>query len=570
MTLIETIVGIFIMLLVFLSIFGSFRLAIELVYNTKAKTGAVALITEQMEYVRARTYDAVGTIGGIPAGSIPQSQQKTLNNILYTIRTLIQYVDAPEDGLGAADTNNVTADYKSIKVEVTWSVHGKPRSTFAVTRISPHGVETLGSGGTLRVEAFNALAAFISGATVRIENAGAVPAVDVSASTDSSGAVLFPGTPPAAGYHITVTKTGYSSSTTYAQTPENPDPDPGNIAVANTQTTTASFGIDVVSTVRVLSFEPVGPGSFEDLFADQSKLFATSSVAVLNGVLELELVESSYAPLGSAVSIPVAPPYLVSWSTFTWNATTSPNTALSVRLYYYDGASYVLIPDNVLAGNSAGYSGGVIDISTLPAAAYGSLQAEAALSTTDTAETPTLLEWKFAYTAGPTPLPNVAFDIHGAKTIGTASNGTPLYKYMGRYTTSASGEKLFDPVEWDIYTLSLPSGSPYTTVERCPFVVSVIPNEQKSVSVTLDDDTAGSLLMYVSGGGAPVLNADVTIVGGSINNAQTTSSCGQVFLGGMAATTYTVTISAPGYEPYSEDVAVSGTTELSVSLNPNP
>src|SRR3989344_2397106 len=293
-------------------------------------------------------------------------------------------------------------------------------------------------------------------------------------------------------------------------------------------------------------------------------------VSVLNGVLELESVESSYAPLGSVVSIPVAPPYLVSWSTFTWNATTSPNTALSVRLYYYDGASYVLIPDNVLAGNSAGYSGGVIDISTLPAAAYGSLQAEAALSTTDTAETPTLLEWKFAYTAGPTPLPNVAFDIHGAKTIGTASNGTPLYKYMGRYTTSASGEKLFDPVEWDIYTLSLPSGSPYTTVERCPFVVSVIPNEQKSVSVTLDDDTAGSLLMYVSGGGAPVLNADVTIVGCSINNAQTTSSCGQVFLGGMAATTYTVTISAPGYEPYAEDVAVSGTTELSVSLNPNP
>ena len=180
MTLIETIVGIFIMLLVFLSIFGSFRLAIELVYNTKAKTGAVALITEQMEYVRARTYDAVGTVGGIPAGPIPQIQHKTINTILYTIRTLIQYVDAPEDGLGAADTNNVTADYKSIKVEVTWSVHGKPRSTFAVTRISPHGVETLGSGGTLRVEAFNALAAFISGATVRIENAGARPAVEVA------------------------------------------------------------------------------------------------------------------------------------------------------------------------------------------------------------------------------------------------------------------------------------------------------------------------------------------------------------------------------------------------------
>ena len=49
LSLIDVIVGVFVMLLVFLGIFGAFRISIELVFSTKAKTGATSLITERME-----------------------------------------------------------------------------------------------------------------------------------------------------------------------------------------------------------------------------------------------------------------------------------------------------------------------------------------------------------------------------------------------------------------------------------------------------------------------------------------------------------------------------------------
>ena len=567
MGLIETVIGVAIMLAVFLSLFAGFRLAIELVYNTKAKTGAVALITEQMESVRGRTYDAVGTVGGIPAGDIPQIQQKTLNNIAYTIRTLIQYVDAPEDGLGAADTNAVTADHKSIKVEVTWAVHGKSRSTFAVTRVSPHGVESLLNGGTLRVNTFNALATPVPGATVRIQNQASTPTVDVSAATDSTGAVIFPGTPVAPGYHITVTKSGYSSSTTYAPTVANPNPNPGDVAVADKQTTTVSFGIDLLGSLRVLTFEPLGPGAFDDTFVDESYLSATSSVVISNDALELLSDGSTFASEGFARSVPISPPYLVSWGELTLDTATPQDTSIVVRVYYLDGSAYVLVPDDALAGNSAGFSGGIIDVSTLPTATYTSLKIEATLSTTDPAVTARLSEWALSYSAGPTPLPNVAFDIHGAKTIGTSGSGVPIAKYSGTYSTSLDGEKVLSSLEWDTYTLSVPSS--YGISERCPFGISIAPGEQKMVSLTLDDPTTNSLLMYVASGGSPVPTATVSVSGPlPVQSQKTTSACGQVYFDSLSAGTYTITVSAPSYAPYSEDVSVAGAAEFTANLTP--
>ena len=172
MTLIDVIVGVSVMLLVFLGIFGAFRISIELVFSTKAKTGAISLITERMESVRALAYDDVGTVGGIPSGNLAQVEQVTLNGVVYTMRTLIQYVDAPEDGLDINDENGVTADYKVVKVEAAWNVKESSRSTFAVTHIAPKGIESLTGGGTLRVNVFNATAAPIENASVRIVNAG--------------------------------------------------------------------------------------------------------------------------------------------------------------------------------------------------------------------------------------------------------------------------------------------------------------------------------------------------------------------------------------------------------------
>ena len=508
--------------------------------------------------VRALAYDDVGTVGGIPAGNIAQLEQVTLNGVLYTLRTLIQYVDAPEDGLDLLDENGITADYKLVKVEATWNVKSSARSLFAVTHIAPKGIESLTGGGTLRVNVFDATAAPVEGASVRIVNNTANPAIDVTAQTNSAGSVAFPGTPEEVDYEIYVSKSGFSSAQTYGVTVENPNPSPNHVAVVEGQTTTMSFAIDTLGTLRTLTFEPPGPGSFDDTFTNQSNLLATSSVTVVDGALVLEDTAGVYETSGNAFSTYITPSLLVSWNELTFASSTPENTAVAVRLYYFDGAVYTLVPDSDVPNNSTGLSGGTTDISSLNTATYSSLQLGAALTTADTSTTSELLDWSVSYIAGPTPLANVPFTIVGSKTIGTDSGGAPLYKYDETFTTSSSGEWTIDPIEWDAYTLELANGSGYDISERCDHDVSVLPNENKDVSVTVVPDTAHTVRIAVFENNNAVADALVDIDSGTYSENANTSSCGQVFFDALVEDTYTLTVSKSGFQTHMEDVAVSG------------
>src|SRR3989338_639094 len=107
-TLLDAVVGTALMLVVFVGIFGAFKLTVSAVSNNKARAGAIALANERLEYIRSLSYDSIGTVGGIPAGAIAQSETATLNGISYTRRTFIAYVDDPGDGTGASDSNSIT------------------------------------------------------------------------------------------------------------------------------------------------------------------------------------------------------------------------------------------------------------------------------------------------------------------------------------------------------------------------------------------------------------------------------------------------------------------------------
>lgn len=564
MTLIDVVVGVSIMTLVFLAIFGAFKLSIELVFSTKAKTGAVSLMTERLEYIRSLPYAAIGTAGGIPAGAVPQLEQVALNGIAYTVRTLIQYTDAPEDGLGAADTNGVTADYKTAKVEVLWSVRGSPRQTLAVTTIAPAGVETLAGGGTLTVGVYDAAVIPVSGATVRVVNASTNPPIDVSISTGVSGIASFPGAPAAGAYAVTAGKSGYSTAETYDSTISNPNPSPSHVAVVNGQTTAISMFIDRLGSLNFSTFEPPGSGSFTDPFADQTHLAATTSTSVSLGSLTLaEESAGVYAPSGTARSEGVAPAFLSAWKNFSFDATTPSGTFATVRLYYFDGAGYSLVPDGDLPGNSAGFSSGPVNLSALDTALYASLALGVSFSTADAAVTPALSEWSLSYTAGPTPLPNVFFAIHGGKTIGT-NGGAPVYKYDASFTTSLLGEWSIPSVEWDTYTVSLLD--PYDIVERCPNGITVSPGQNLAVYFYLVPNTANSLRVDVSDGASPVSGAAITVspAAGSIAS----SACGQAYFGGLSSATYTVAVTKAGFAPYQSPVPVSGDTVFQIQLSP--
>lgn len=563
MTLIEVVVGVAVMTMVFFSLFGAFRISIELIFSTKAKTGAVALMTERIEYIRSLPYASVGTVGGIPPGVVPQVEQMSLNGIVYTVRTIIQYTDAPEDGLGVADSNAITADYKTVKVEVLWNVKDSPRSTFAVTRVAPSGIETLEGGGTLNVNVLNSTISPVEGATVHIVNNTTNPVVDVSVDTNTEGTVSFPGAPEAGGYEITVTKTGYSSAQTYTASSTNPNPSPAHIAVLDEQTTSISFFIDTLGSLFFRTYEPIEEFSFLDPLTDLSMISQTASTSISGGALVLdETSPAIYEPSGSARSISILPPLLTSWGEVSFTKVTPGGTTLIVQIYYFDGSSYSLIPDADLPGNSAGFSAGPIDVSGLATTTYTQLQLGTYM-TSDTSATPRLAQWSLTYYVGPTPLPNVSFQIHGSKTIGT--NGAfPVYKRNEAFTTDTNAEWQFDDVEWDTYSVDLIDA--YDIAERCPNDIVVSPGANLSPYFYLAPDTTNSIRVYVADTNGPVSGAQVT-VSGSVGSANT-SGCGQVYFGGITGGDYTVTVSKTGYQTEQDTISILGDIELVVGLTP--
>ncbi|HDO23686.1 MAG TPA: hypothetical protein ENG99_00520, partial [bacterium] len=152
-SLIETLIGTALMLVVFVSIFGVFNMGIKIVGKSKAKAGAIALATERMELIRNLPYKDVGTAGGLVPGNIPQTESIVLNGINYTRSVFVQYVDDPKDGIGANDENGVTADYKIARVEVNWPGAASP--VIFVSNIIPKGIETVAGGGTLKLNVFD-------------------------------------------------------------------------------------------------------------------------------------------------------------------------------------------------------------------------------------------------------------------------------------------------------------------------------------------------------------------------------------------------------------------------------
>src|SRR3989344_3650644 len=127
-TLIDAVVGSALMLLVFVGISAAFQLSLDVVMNNRVRAGAIALMNERMEYLRSLSYTQIGVIGGIPAGNVPQVETVSKNNVTYTRRTSVLYSDDAGDGLGAADQNSIIADYKIIRVEVSWNLRQGERS----------------------------------------------------------------------------------------------------------------------------------------------------------------------------------------------------------------------------------------------------------------------------------------------------------------------------------------------------------------------------------------------------------------------------------------------------------
>lgn len=562
MTLIDVLVGTAIMLVIFLGLFAILRTSAVLSGAAASKAAALAIANGKLEQLRSLDYAAIGTVGGIPSGTIPQETTLVQDSVPFQVRTFISYYDDPKDGTGASDSNGIQADYKRAKITVSYETQAGSREVSVGSTFAPPGIETTTGGGTLRIVVVDADGAPVPGAEVTVINASTSPAINLTTFTDFAGYALFPGAATSTGYRVSATKTDWSTARTYSQDATNQNPTPGHLTIASGQTTTGTFAIDELATVLARTFTPIVPGMWSDTFSDAGQLATQSGTMVAGGAVAL-LSSDGYVPSGNAVSVAIAPSYLVAWHEAAFTSTVPSGTTLLVHVI--DGAG-TLIPDEALSGNSSGFSASPISLATVSTTTYPSLALRAELGTSATTSTPVVLDWSLAYSRGPVPLPLLPFTLTGAKTIGSTISGTPLYKTEIATTTDASGVRSLS-LEWDTYSLA---ASGYTVLATCPTApFEILPGASTTADMFFATTTGNALKVFAKTDlGEEVPYASVTLSRTGFTRTLAANACGFAYFGGLVSgSEYTLTASGAGLSATHSGVTVSGLSSYDAILD---
>ena len=551
-SLIEVILVAALSTLVFGVLLASVQYSLELVSNSKAKLSALSLANDRMEYFRSLPYSEVGTVSGIPPGTIAQNSTTTLNGIDFSERVLVEYVDDPADGLLTAtstDSNGIPADYKRIKIEISWTSRGGNTNRISlISNIVPRSIETTDGGGTVRVNVIDADSNFLPGAEVTLVNNTTTSTISVTRLSDSSGVALFSGAPAANNYQVFVTAPGYSQDQTYVATTSNPNPTTAPFSVLAADISTVTFQIGELSDLAITTFSSIIDDSIVEDFSSVAGVASSSNTVVSGGSLKLPETAGVYTALGSVYLNTITPTPLVQYEAITVAASVPVNTSYVVQLFTLGTSTYTLIPDSDLPGNSTGYSDAIIGISSLDAGAYPSITVGISLQTGDTSVTPEVDEIALYYRSAETRRSGTVLSVQGNKTIGTDASSQPIYKFDDIITTDGSGEYLYSDIEFDAYSVE---SSSLVAARACPAMPLLHrAGIDSDIELMLLNVGLHSLrVSVVNAAGQAIPGAMVTLDLAGTADTLETNACGQSFFssGIGPATDYIITVAKSGY-----------------------
>jgi len=579
LTLIESLIGIALLLIVFISIFILIQLGIKLTSQSKARISATALANQKLELARNLPYDEVGTMGGIPAGSIPESEIIVRNNIAYAVKTTVVYVDDAFDDTFPDDP--LAWDYKRVRVKVSWSefLGGE---IFFQTDVAPRGVETTSGGGIISILVFDANGQPVPQADIQIENQEVIPPISANYETDDQGRLFVPGAPACNDcYKITTTKNGYNSERTYAigeiirgQTMAKSNKP--LLSIIEGQLSEISFSIDQLASKIVQTVRYVEEKNWSDSFDNETKISEKSQVTVDSSLSEVRLEEQDgqYQSSGYFISTTITPSGLVEWGRLNWNEEIPISTDIRYQILYYNGTDWVLIPDEDLTVdgvvNSEGFPDSPIDLSQLDEFKYKSVRLKANFSTDDPSQTPRLFDWQITWFSSDTsiPIPNLIFIMQGAKVLGLDSEDQPIYKYQQTLSTDASGQLTIPNLEWDSYRISVNPSSGYDIANSFPpQPINLNPGANQTTTIKLAIHQPDTLLLTIKNSAEqPLTGVNARLYRTGYDKTKLTSDSGQAFYSPLSQATYNLEVKMAGYSDWSSQVDVSGQTEQQVIM----
>jgi prepilin-type N-terminal cleavage/methylation domain-containing protein len=568
-TLIETLVAVSLSLIVFLGIFGAYRLGLRIVGLSERKITATQIAQGEIEKIRNMPYLDVGTIGAqapYASGTLEASTSTVLNGVEYKIERKVMLISDPSDG-----DEECLVDYKRAEIKVSFSgilkgevvlttdVMPKTKSEeLAICQQQPIGV--------LSVQVLNAVGEFVPSPTIEVYDSQGNLKGTFTPSEGKYDIPLSPGT-----YKVVVSKSGYSTERTYSieeiAIPEKPNP-----TVFENQITQISFAIDKVSTMNVKTLSTYSEEFFSDSFSDESKISQKENVIVGEGKVSLATDTQGYFPSGYLFSVEISPASLVKWESFSFNDEEPAGTDLKYQVYFASGTEWVLIPDSDLPGNSVGFDDSPVDLSNLSTTTYSSLKLKANFSTNSTSQTPILYDWQVSWqSSNPTPIPNVSFNLRGEKIIGRDAEENPVYKYSTTTKTDSQGQIQISNLEWDTYHFSdfqKDSQSLELATSSPSLPVSLSPDTILDVNLYLKSQNSLLVSVFDSETLNPILSATTTLSKIDFQESQLTNLNGQAIFIPLDQGSYNLSVEAQGYYSTSTTVFVSGKTTKVIKLEP--
>lgn len=257
-TLIEALVFLFIFTVITGTFYSVFSVNSRYAIDVKDRQSSAAIANEKMEIIRNLKYDDIGTVDGIPAGNIQANENVTVDGKAYAVRTFIKYQDDPFDGVYPADT--IPNDYKIVKIAVSWAgVSNLASDVELISRFAPPGLELASGDGVLAINVINSEGTGVPQADVHILNSDVSPAVNLTARTDDSGNLMFPGAEESIlTYNLTVSKDDYETVGTVDPNSVTYNPTDSHASVVSGSVNIKTIVLDKISDLEIKSVDYLG------------------------------------------------------------------------------------------------------------------------------------------------------------------------------------------------------------------------------------------------------------------------------------------------------------------------
>lgn len=163
------------------------------------------------------------------------------------------------------------------------------------------------------------------------------------------------------------------------------------------------------------------------------------------------------------------------------------------------------------------------------------------------------------------PFSGVQFILQGTKEIGRTADDDPVYKVSQSLVSGSGGNVTVSNIEWDNYTISLPSNSTVDYAGSWPLnPISVGPGSAVAVTMVVKAASPHSLLMqFLDELQQPTSGVDVQLTGMGLISTQSAGVApngdqSQVFFPNLLAGMYSFTIQGQKYATVSGSLQVNG------------